>query len=208
MSHVVMKTLAMGAVLAACASARATLFRSITAETGSPTNAVINADGSLTESGVNYIAIYKPTTPPPANVHPAFIDTTTAFDGHNSLGFQIDPTPNPQSTGTDKTQLRVSHAGDSSDLVFDNTRYLGFALNIPSAGFQAPTTTTGVQIAQWWQGSPYGPPLSLDITGGTAGSAFTNSRCSTTPPSATPPASPSSWAPAPSPSTHGAPSSS
>src|SRR5579864_5351317 len=98
--------------------AHATLFRYITAETAAPANATINSDGSLTENGINYVAIYKPATPPPPNVHPAFINTTTAYSGSNSIGFEIDPTPNPDPNSNDKTQLRVSYGGDTSHLAF------------------------------------------------------------------------------------------
>ena len=51
-------------------------------------------------------------------------------------------------------------------------RYLGFAVDIPSAGFQPPARG-GVQLAQWFQGSPYSPPLSITITRETsAGATF------------------------------------
>ena len=146
-------------------SARATLFHSITGETASVTSA-----GSLTENGTTYTGIFKPSTPPPSYVHLPWVDTSHAYRGQKSIGFEIDPTPSPVATDTDKTQIRISHAGDSSDLVFDNTRYLGFAVDIPSANFQGPTKGA-VQLAQWWQGSPYTPPLSVTITGSTATAA-------------------------------------
>ena len=157
-------------MLCVYSGAQAALYRKVTAETGGSTNADINADGSLSESGVNYVAIFKPTTPPPSYVHLPWIDAAHSYNGQKSIGFQIDPTPNPGATETDKTQLRISHAGDSSDLEFGNKRYLGFAVDIPSATFQSPSKGA-VQLAQWWQGSPYTPPLSVTITGQNAGGA-------------------------------------
>ena len=157
-------------VIGSCAVARGALYRTITGETGGTTQATVNPDGSLSESAVNYAAIFKPTTPPPSYVHLPWVDTTRSYNGHNSIGFQIDPTPAPAIHETDKAQLRVSHAGDSSDLEFGNKRYLGFAIDIPSATFQPPTQGA-VQVAQWWQGSPYTPPLSVTITGGTPSAA-------------------------------------
>jgi hypothetical protein len=145
--------------------ARATLFHSITGETASVTSA-----GSLTENGTTYVGIFKPSTPPPSYVHLPWVDTAHAYRGQKSIGFEIDPTPSPVATDTDKTQLRISHAGESSDLEFGNTRYLGFAVDIPSANFQGPSKGA-VQLAQWWQGSPYTPPLSVTITGATATAA-------------------------------------
>ena len=115
-------------------SVHATLFRSITGE-----SATINSIGTLTEGGVNYTAIFKPATPPPSYVHLPWVDTTHSYSGHNSIGFEIDPTPSPVDKQTDKVQLRISHADDLSALGFGNTRYLGFAVDIPSAGFQAPS---------------------------------------------------------------------
>ena len=103
-------------------------------------------------------------------MHLPWIDTTHSYNGHKSVGFEIEPTPAPADKQTDKVQLRISHADDSSALGFGNTRYLGFAVDIPSASFQAPTQGA-VQLAQWWQGSPYTPPLSVAITGGSAGAA-------------------------------------
>jgi hypothetical protein len=148
------------------------LFHYISGETWAPAAATVNADGSLTESGSTYTAIFKPSTPPPDWVKLPWIDSTNAFNGLHSVGFEIDPhTPDPGSgTPTDKVQLRVSHAGESSDLEFDNKRYLGFDVKLPSAAFQAPTLGA-VQIAQWWQGSPYTPPLSLVVDGGTTSAA-------------------------------------
>ena len=157
------------AVLLSAHSARATLFKYVTAEPSSPTGAVINADGSLTESGVNYAVVYKPV-PQAAWVESPWIDTSHAYNGQASIGFEINPTPDPGSTLTDKVQLTISGAHDASAATFDTHRDLGFAVYIPSANFEPPTHG-GVQLCQWFQGSPYTPPLSVTITGETSGGA-------------------------------------
>lgn len=159
-------------VVTATSWAHATLFQAI-----SPADATFDSSGDLVENGVTYLAVYKPTTPPPAWVKPAWISNTGGYNGDDALGFEVDPqTPAAGSgTPTDKTQIRISHADDSSSLNFNGstmtaTRYLGFALYLPSTQVQAPTKGI-VQIAQWWQGGPYGPPLALGISGVSGNSA-------------------------------------
>jgi hypothetical protein len=64
-----------------------------------------------------------------------------------------------------KVNLTLSSGNDPFALTFGQKRYKGFALKLPSTGFQIPTGS--LLIAQWWQGAPYVPPVSLHITGDT-----------------------------------------
>jgi len=142
------------------------LYHEITAN-----NATLDASNDVVENGTTYLTVYKPT-PPSSNVIGPWISTNGGFASNDSFGYEIQPSLANENSTTDKVDTRVSHADDSDGLGFDAPKYLGFAVNIPQAGFSAPTvastngTSTGVQIAQWWQGSPYSPPLALDIEPG------------------------------------------
>ena len=102
-------------------------------------------------------------------MHAPIISTNGGFASNDSFAYEIDPSVTGENSTTDKVDTRVSYGDDASALQFDAVKYLGFVVNIPAANFTAPTTTPGAQIAQWWQGSPYSPPLALDIIGETNG---------------------------------------
>ncbi len=150
----------------AASRAYATLFHDITAN-----NATLDASNDVVENGVTYLTVYKPV-PPTSNVIGPWIGTNGGFSSNDAFGYEIQPSPSGDTSSTDKVDTRVSHADDSNGLGFDAPKYLGFAVNIPQAGFSPPTAASegpglsGVQIAQWWQGSPYSPPLALDIQPG------------------------------------------
>ncbi len=163
-----MKVLAAGALICALGvPAHATLFRHITAETASPTNAVINSDGSLTESGVTYACIYKPT-PQATWVRTPWISPSQYYLGSHAIGMEIDPVSTYALSDVDKVNHRLESGNDSFALTFGNKRYTGFALKLPSANFQIPDSGRKLMLAQWWQGSPYGPPVRMEITNATS----------------------------------------
>ncbi|HUB24916.1 MAG TPA: heparin lyase I family protein [Tepidisphaeraceae bacterium] len=147
--------------------AHATLYTDITAN-----NAAIDSSGDVVENGVTYLTVFKPV-PPTSNIHYPWISTNGGYTSNDALAYEIDPSPAGDTSSTDKVDTRVSHADDSTALTFDSVKYLGFAVNIPAANFAAQVSAgdTGVQIAQWWQGSPYSPPLALDLTGSSNGAA-------------------------------------
>ena len=68
-------------VVTATSWAHATLFQAI-----SPADATFDSSGDLVENGVTYLAVYKPTTPPPAWVKPAWISNTGGYNGDDALG--------------------------------------------------------------------------------------------------------------------------
>ena len=146
------------------AKAAPTVYRHITAETSSPYDAVINADGSLTEDGVTYACIYKPV-PQASWVRTPWISPSQAYAGQHSIGLEVDAQTDFSAGAVDKVQQRISSGDDSFALTWGVKRYTGFALKLPSANFQIPTDR--LMIAQWWQGSPYGPPVRLEITNDT-----------------------------------------
>jgi hypothetical protein len=74
--------------------ASATLYRHITAETVSPYSATINPDGSLTEDGINYPAVFKPV-PQATWVRSPWISPSQMFLGYHAIGMEIDPQSPP-----------------------------------------------------------------------------------------------------------------
>src|SRR5579884_3274335 len=104
----------------------ATLFRHITAETGSPTYAVINSDGSLTESGVTYPCIYKPV-PQASWVRTPWISPSQHYVGSHSIGMEIDPSSDPTAPTVDKVNHCLSSGDDSFALTWGVKRYTGFS---------------------------------------------------------------------------------
>jgi len=153
------------------ATAHATLYYSISAA-----NATIDSSGDIIENGTTYTCITKPVPPNLAseggNEYYPWIATDGGFLSNYAINYQINASPqNPDGSypsSTDKIDNDIVSGDSNHALTFDSAKYLGFAVKIPSAGFSAPAaspTSTGVQIAQWWQGSPYSPPLALDMEG-------------------------------------------
>ena len=168
MARFVYKRCVFLAALSVCASrAQATLYTDLLASNSS----ISNSTEDVVQNGTSYLTVFKPT-PPTSNVHNPAITTNGGYTSNDAFTYEIDPSPVISSTTTEKVDTRVSHADDSTGLTFDSVKYLGFALNIPSANFGAQVVDqAGVQIAQWWQGSPYSPPLALDLTGESNGKA-------------------------------------
>jgi Polysaccharide lyase len=150
-------------------------------------NATISTDGdgNIIEGGVTYDTVTKPVPPNlvsnGGNEYLPWISTNGGYTSNDAFAYQILPSPSSGGqflSSADKIDTTLS-TGDFSDaLTFDSPKYLGFAVNLPAANFTAPFTTgpayTGVQIAQWWQGAPYGPPLALELVGESNGMAQYN----------------------------------
>jgi hypothetical protein len=169
MARVVKKRSIVLAILAACAGrAHATLYTDLLGSSAT----IDSTTEDVVQNGKAYLTVFKPV-PPTSNIHNPWISTNGGYTSNNSIAYEIDPSPSGDSSTTDKVDTRISYGGDSTALGFDSAKYLGFALNIPAANFGAVTGdgSTGVQIAQWWQGSPYSPPLALDLTGVSNGKA-------------------------------------
>jgi hypothetical protein len=169
MARFAYKRCVMMAALSVCASrARATLYTDLLASQSS----ISNSTEDVVQNGTSYLTVFKPT-PPTSNVHNPAITTNGGYTSNDAFTYEIDPSPVVSATTTEKVDTRVSHADDSTALTFDSVKYLGFALNIPSKNFGAVVGDgdSAVQIAQWWQGSPYSPPLALDLTGESNGKA-------------------------------------
>jgi hypothetical protein len=157
------------AALSVCANrAYATLYTDLLASDSS----ISNSTEDVVQNGTSYLTVFKPT-PPTSNVHNPAITTNGGYTSNDAFTYEIDPSPVVSATTTEKVDTRISHADDSTALTFDSVKYLGFALNIPSKNFGAVVGDgdSAVQIAQWWQGSPYSPPLALDLTGESNGKA-------------------------------------
>jgi hypothetical protein len=148
----------------------ATDFVYISGNTTAPYNATIDASGNLVEDGITYPVVYKPL-PQPSWVRTPWISPSQWFPGEeHAIGMEIDQTENPASDLTDKVNLTVCNGDQSFAPTFSNKRYLGMAVEFPQDHFQTPSegssSVPSAEIfAQFWQGSPYHPPVSLRIGG-------------------------------------------
>jgi len=117
---------------------------------------VNSTTGYLTDNGNTYAFIYKPSGPPiPYWVLEPYFDGTN-FNGYPAVGLEVQPTGSPlpsSDDGTDKANISVAQWPISQD------RYYGFAMKLGNFG----NPTVSILVAQWWQGVPYSPPLSLHI---------------------------------------------
>jgi len=69
--------------------------------------------------------------------------------------------------GRDKINYTILKGSDENAPTFDgSTVYYKFAVKLDPNSFDTPTTGKDYIIAQWWQGAPFGPPLSLQILNG------------------------------------------
>jgi hypothetical protein len=169
MARFVKKPCIMLAALATAAPlARATLYTDLLGSSAS----INSTTEDVVQNGKSYLTVFKPV-PPTSNIHNPWISTNGGYTSNNSISYEIDPSPSGDTSTTDKVDTRISYGGDTTALGFDSVKFLGFALNIPAANFGAVVGdgSSGVQIAQWWQGSPYSPPLALDLTGVSNGKA-------------------------------------
>jgi len=114
--------------------------------------------GNLTESGKSFAYIFK-GSPRPSWVLLPYQDGTT-WNGYPAIGLEVQPTGSPLPTtddGTDKVNLTIAQFPISQD------RYYGFAMKLGNFG----SPNQEILVAQWWQGVPYSPPMSLHIIPGT-----------------------------------------
>jgi hypothetical protein len=71
--------------------------------------------------------------------------------------------------GRDKINYTVLKGNDPNAPAFDGRMtYYKFAVKLDPHEFETPTTGKDYLIAQWWQGAPFGPPLSLEILNGSS----------------------------------------
>lgn len=113
--------------------------------------------GNLTDQGKSYAFIHKGTPQPPWVLMP-YLDGTT-FNGYPAIALEVQSTGSPLPTtddGTDKANITVAKFPVTED------RYYGFAMKLGNFG----DPTAEIMVAQWWQGVPYSPPLSLHIIPG------------------------------------------
>jgi len=115
----------------------------------------INPDRSATEAG--------DTFDPVQNGSPAAPWISTEhFAGNYSIGMQV---PTDHSGNAQRFEYKILKAAETNGLHFDNARYSGFAFKLASA----PAAFTGSSIFwQAWQGSPWGPPVSLKFGSGSS----------------------------------------
>jgi len=115
----------------------------------------INPDRSATEAG--------DTFDPVQNGSPAAPWISTEhFAGNYSVGMQV---PTDHSGNAQRFEYKILKAAETNGLHFDNARYSGFAFKLASS----PAAFTGSSIFwQAWQGSPWGPPVSLKFGSGSS----------------------------------------
>jgi len=129
--------------------------------------ATINPNLSLSENGITFqiadVGSYNPPT----------LFTNGAYSGQ-SLNISL-PQSVYQSRVVDRFEYEWVQPADSNAPHFDGVmRYFGIRFKIISAQSQPPTNE-GVIISQMWQGSPYAPPIWIDIKApGAAGSPWPN----------------------------------
>jgi hypothetical protein len=121
--------------------------------------ATFDSSGNMTEDGVMYPFIFK-GSPRPSWVLLPWASSSEKYRGYRAFGLEVDPTgsPLPPVEGTnDKAELTFAKFPLQVDT------YTGFAMK-----FGASTTVPSVPVIvfQQWQGSPYGPPLSLQLVAG------------------------------------------
>jgi hypothetical protein len=114
---------------------------------------VIHDDWSASEGGQDFAVVTDGTPEKP------WRSTAHAF-GAASLAFAV---PTDMSGHKQRVEYKVARAEDADGLHFDNARYAGFAIKLPSS----PAPFLGSAIFwQAWQGYPWGPPVSLKIGAG------------------------------------------
>ncbi|HEY3782529.1 MAG TPA: heparin lyase I family protein [Fimbriimonadaceae bacterium] len=84
-----------------------------------------------------------------------------------AIRIELQPTSGAGSdNGRDKINYTVIKGNNPNAPTFDGKlSELSFAVKLDK-DFQTPTTGRDYVVAQWWQGSPFGPPLSLQILRG------------------------------------------
>ncbi len=155
----VVRSIPMVAVLAAAnvlaAPCVAQTYRTVTAEAAS----IDATTHDLSENGRTFKFITK------GDYSQVWISPTVAWNGGHSVGFDMLPTSGTAADGstTDKAQYRVISGSETNALDFLQDRCTGFAVRLET-NFQTPDQA--VQLFQWWQGSPFSPPLELRVKAG------------------------------------------
>jgi hypothetical protein len=97
--------------------------------------------------------------------NPTTEPSLVSVPGHDgrAIRIELDPTSGEgPDHGRDKINYKVVDGHDSHAPTFDGrTTYYAFSLRLDPDDFQTPTTGRNYILAQWWQGVPFGPPLSL-----------------------------------------------
>lgn len=85
--------------------------------------------------------------------------------GGGALRIELDPTSGlGPDNGRDKINYTVIKGSAPNAPTFDGRAvYFSFSIRLDPNHFEAPTTGRGYVIAQWWQGTPFSPPLSLQL---------------------------------------------
>lgn len=112
------------------------------------------------DQGISHAFIHK-GSPLPSWVLLPYEDGTT-FNGYPAIGLEIQPTGSPlpaTDDGTDKANITVTTMPLTDASGNPESRYYGFAMKLGNFG----VPTDEILIAQWWQGTPYSPPLSLHV---------------------------------------------
>jgi len=138
-------------------AARGSRFVEIVADDSS-----IDPKGNLTDGmGLVHRAVYKPAvTPLPAWVHLPAIAADESHGHRRSIRMEIEGTAEQTPAGPDKVNLNVVHGSAPYAPRFGDVKFLSFAIKLGKFDAQQPTI-----LMQWWQGTPYGPPLSVVAEG-------------------------------------------
>jgi hypothetical protein len=116
-------------------------------------------DWKLTIGGKHFACVTKGGPP----TQPAVVDDQ---EMGKALRIELDPATGPgPDNGRDKINYTVIK-GNNADAPTFNGRmtYFKFALKLDPSEFETPTTGRDYVLAQWWQGAPFGPPLSLQLS--------------------------------------------
>lgn len=98
------------------------------------------------------------------NVFLPVVTTNQSLEGHQkSFYFQMTAHSGNHTPG-EKMFIDVATINDAYGAKFGRTNTLGFAVRL-ARGFEPPDKN--LMLSEWWQGSPYGPPLELFIKPGT-----------------------------------------
>jgi hypothetical protein len=117
--------------------------------------ATINPNLTLSESGITYSIANV------GNYNPPSLFTNGAYSGQ-SLSISL-PKSVHESGVVDRFEYEWVQPTDSNAPHFDGVmRYFGIRFKIISAQTRMPTNG-GVIVSQMWQGSPYAPPIRIDL---------------------------------------------
>ena len=133
--------------------ARADIFVQFTGDA-----ATFDPNGNMTDAHGNAYAFVYKGVPRPPWVRLPWSSPSQFYNGHHAIGLEILPTGSPvpaNDDGTDKANLTIAKVSLGQDY------FLGFAMKLSRRHFDDPTAE--ILLQQWWQGSPYSPPVSLHM---------------------------------------------